>query len=232
MKNLKALLLQTSQTPIFLLKGIVDLKRYASLDLSTENKELSHINISDPQKCQSYIEKVLSRNNSKIAYGGYLEKRNLYKMHSAFNTSAKDERNIHLGIDLWAKAGTEVLSPMDGKIHSFKNNSVKGDYGPTIILEHKKKDIVFYSLYGHLSIDSLDDLYVGKEFKKGSVVGRLGDTAINVNYAPHLHFQLIHNIGQKKGDYPGVCSSAEVAFYSKNCPNPNLLLKIDTVKID
>jgi hypothetical protein len=38
------------------------------------------------------------------------------------------------------------------------------------------------------------------------------------------HFQIIENIGDHIGDYPGVCSASDRAFIY-NCPDPNLLLK-------
>jgi hypothetical protein len=55
----------------------------------------------------------------------------------------------------------------------------------------------------------------------------LGLPPINGDYAPHLHFQIIIDMENKKGDYPGVCSSKTLAFYLQNCPDPNLLLKIN-----
>ena len=69
---------------------------------------------------------------------------------------------MHIGLDLWIKAGTPVLSALDGKVHSFDFNAGFGDYGPTIILEHQLEDQTFYTLYGHLSLDSLDGLKIGK----------------------------------------------------------------------
>lgn len=87
---------------------------------------------------------------------------------------------------------------------------------------------MFYTLYGHLSLDSLDGLEIGTVFKKGEQFATLGDAAINGDYAPHLHFQIIKNIADKFGDYPGVCSKKELPFYLENCPDPNLLLKITT----
>jgi murein DD-endopeptidase MepM/ murein hydrolase activator NlpD len=63
-------------------------------------------------------------------------------------------------------------------------------------------------------------------FKKGQQIATLGDASVNGDYSPHLHFQIIKNIGDYFGDYPGVCSKTDLNFYLDNCPNPNLLLKI------
>ena len=131
-------------------------------------------------------------------------------------------------MDLWIKAGTSVLAALDGTIHSFQNNTALGDYGPTIILEHTIENSTFYTLYGHLDLNSLVGKEVGQIVKKGEIIAKLGASPINGDYAPHLHFQIINNIQGKIGDYPGVCSKNEVAFYLENCPDPNLLLKIDT----
>ena len=203
----------------------IPLTRYTPLDLSVSNRALAGIAISDPDACQAYIDEVLARQNGQVAYGGYLERRNLYSNNANF-ASEEERRDVHLGVDYWAAAGTRVLVPLAGKVHSFKNNAVKGDYGPTIILQHVLDGMVFHTLYGHLSLESLEGLYEGKEFKKGEVLATLGTPEVNVHYAPHLHFQLIIDMQGKKGDYPGVCKASELPFYMENCPDPQLLIKI------
>jgi murein DD-endopeptidase MepM/ murein hydrolase activator NlpD len=72
----------------------------------------------------------------------------------------------------------------------------------------------------------LKDKSVGQTIAKGERMATLGLPPINGDYAPHLHFQIIIDMENKKGDYPGVCSSKTLAFYLQNCPDPNLLLKI------
>ena len=208
-----------------ILDDAIPIQAYTRLDLSNSNPELNSIDITKHHQCQDYIDCVLTRNNALVAYGGYLEKRNLYSNKSNF-TANGSRRNIHLGIDFWAAAGTTVMTPANGEVHSFQNNAAEGDYGPTIILKHDLNGSVFHTLYGHLSVASIDHLYEGKKFKKGEVLATLGTPDINVNYAPHLHFQLIIDLEGKKGDYPGVCSEEMLDFYQKNCPDPNLLLKI------
>ncbi|MBQ4916267.1 peptidoglycan DD-metalloendopeptidase family protein [Maribacter sp. MMG018] len=215
-----------SEKPIQLLDTTIPLSAYVPLDLSNDNEVLKGMDVTQPKECQDYIDAVLEQNNGKVAYGGYLENRDLYADKQSFNGHGNEPRNVHLGIDYWCKAGTKVITPLDGVLHSFKNNPDKGDYGPTIILEHCLGGVEFYTLYGHLSLESLEGLTLGKQFFAGSTLGTLGTPDINVNYAPHLHFQIIKDIEGYYGDYPGVCSLSKLDFYKKNCPDPNLLLKI------
>ncbi|MFK7782228.1 peptidoglycan DD-metalloendopeptidase family protein, partial [Psychroserpens sp.] len=104
-----------------------------------------------------------------------------------------------------------------------------GDYGPTIILQHVIQDSRFYTLYGHLSLSSIVNLKVGQKFKKGELIATLGDASVNGDYPPHLHFQIIKDIQHYVGDYPGVCSKQDLEFYIHNCPNPNFLLKLESL---
>ncbi len=218
-----------------LLKNIQDVKviddsisytKYVPVDLSVTNSSLSQLNLGNSDDFEVYINNYLKENNAEVCYGGYNEIRNLYKRSTAFNNTSKDERNIHIGLDLWIKAGTSVLAALDGTVHSFNYNEGLGDYGPTIILEHQMENQGFYTLYGHLSLESLNTLSVGKVFRKGEKIATLGKAAVNGDYPPHLHFQIIEKIGEYKGDYPGVCSSNDLKYFLTNCPNPNLLLKI------
>jgi len=217
-----------SATPkqLRILDNNIPIEAYAPIDLSTSNDKLLNVDITDLTMCQEYIDAVMKRYNAKVTYGGYLERRTLYGNSDNFSGGGEDQRTIHLGMDFWAKAGTKVITPIFGKVHSFKNNAIKGDYGPTIILTHTVKGTIFHTLYGHLSLESLDDLYIGKEFNHGEVLATLGTSAINVNYAPHLHFQVIRDIGDYQGDYPGVSNSRNLEYYTKNCPDPNILLKL------
>ena len=200
---------------------------YISIDLSIDNKALEVIDISSSEAFERYINNYLAVNQSKVAYGGYNEIRGIYRRSSHFNQhNPETERNIHLGLDVWCDAGTSVLVPLAGTIHSFEDNKNFGDYGPTIILKHLIQDVTFYTLYGHLSAKSIVDLKVGQYFKVNDVLATLGDASVNGDYAPHLHFQIIKDIQGNRGDYPGVSNKRELDFYLQNCPDPNLLLKI------
>jgi len=186
-------------------------------DFSSQNKELEQINITDTEQLCRYVEEMLKQKNAQIGIGRYNENRTIYARSPLFAG-----RTVHLGIDIFAPTGTPVYAPLDGKIHSFQNNAHFGDYGPTIILEHEG----FFTLYGHLSTDSLQGLEEGQEITAGQQIGKMGNTEENGNWPPHLHFQIITDMQGKKGDYPGVASIQEREKYLKLCPDPNRILKI------
>ena len=225
MKTLEIILKEIQNVKV--IDDTIGYNEYVALDLSVSTIDLPEEALENSKKFEFYIENYLEKNNSKVAFGGYNEERNLYKRSSIFNDTSIEERNLHIGLDLWIKSGTAVLAALDGSIHSFKHNTALGDYGPTIILKHHIKNVTFYTLYGHLSLDSIATLEIGAVFSKGQQIATLGDASINGDYAPHLHFQIIKDIATNTGDYPGVCSKSDINFYLENCPDPNLLLKIN-----
>ncbi|UTD14213.1 peptidoglycan DD-metalloendopeptidase family protein [Tenacibaculum mesophilum] len=215
-----------SQKPLHVINANISFNEYIPISIAASNKELT-FDVSSSKEWEAYLENYFFKHKKTVAFGGYLEVRDIYNRSEHFNKlSEENQRNIHLGIDLWCDAGTDILAVLDGEIHSFKNNVNYGDYGPTIIIKHSIEGNEFYSLYGHLSLESLEDISVGKKVKQGEKIGTLGDSSVNGDYAPHLHFQLIIDIEDYYGDYPGVSSKKTLDFYKQNCPNPNLLLKL------
>jgi murein DD-endopeptidase MepM/ murein hydrolase activator NlpD len=158
-----------------------------------------------------------------IRAGGYGEDRSLYTQ-PLFAPEGEEPRTVHLGLDIFAPAGTDVLTPLHGQIHSFQVNEKPGDYGPTIILEHTAGAGKFHTIYGHLSRDSLKGLKRGDAFMAGERIASLGTRRENGGWPPHLHFQVILDIGEARGDYPGVCRSSERDHWLSICPDPAPLL--------
>lgn len=198
--------------------------RLYQFDLTIGNKELDAATIADTAKFSRWINDRLAANNCLFGFGGYMENRNIYAHSPLFNLGDVHRRH-HLGVDIWAKAGTPIFSPLAGKVHSFKNNDNFGDYGPTVILEHDLNGLTLHTLYGHLSKKSLDGLKVGQTVEPGQQIGDLGDVTENGHWPPHLHFQLIFDMEGKQGDYPGVCSLEEKERYRRNIPDPQLILR-------
>lgn len=198
---------------------------FTCIDLSENNPELLKLEVASSEAFSVFILEYLKNKNAKAAYGGYNELRTLYNRSALFN-NPEANRNIHIGLDIWVPAFSEIICPLEGRIHSLRDNDNFGDYGPTIIMEHHLKGRSFYTLYGHLSRDSLKYRSAGEAVKAGEKIAELGDFDENGDYAPHLHFQIIEYLEGNYADFPGVVKKEDLDSYLKNCPDPNLLLKI------
>lgn len=196
------------------------------IDLSQNSPHLKYLDVNKPEAFENYLNDLLSKTNTKMAIGGYMEHRSLYNDKGLFNQGISDqERFIHLGIDIWMPSGTQVFAPLEGRVHSFADNKGKGNYGPTIILKHNPApELYFYTLYGHLSRKDLKGISVGDRVEAGQTFAHFGTVEENGKWAPHLHFQIIMNLQGFEGDYYGVTSLKSLEFEKRNCPDPNIII--------
>lgn len=199
---------------------------YLKLDFSANNPDLATLDVTNIDAFNQYVFGQLKAAGAVVGVGGYNEQRVVYRNSPHFTPSGDEPREIHLGIDFWAPAGTSIFAPVDGVVHSFRDNAQYADYGPTIILEHQTEGFPRYSLYGHLSRASLTDLYAGKPFQAGKKLAELGPYPENGDWPPHLHFQLMHDMLGLRGDFPGVCRASERTQWLARCPDPNRWLGI------
>ncbi len=196
------------------------------LDLSKHNLALRGFDPGNTPAFSAFIEAEIARHGARYAAGGYGENRTLYEMSEVFRSADAEPRTLHLGIDLWLAAGTSVHAVLGGVVHSTQENSAFGDYGPTLILEHEIESTAFFTLYGHLARSTLQRTRPGQRIETGELLGWLGAPHENVGWPPHLHFQVIRDLGGRSGDYPGVARPSEAVQWLANCPDPNLLLRI------
>ncbi|MDO8509545.1 MAG: peptidoglycan DD-metalloendopeptidase family protein [bacterium] len=194
-------------------------------DFTENNSELVKLDLKNNETFNDFVFSEMDKNNSTVGIGKYDEDRLIYRRSQLF-AGAEEARSLHLGIDLWAVPGTKVFSPLAGRIHSFQDNNHFGDYGPTIILEHELDGCFFYTLYGHLSRESLVGKQVGKLVTAGQEIATIGDSQINGNWPPHVHFQIMVDMLGKEGDFFGVAKPSERDYYLALCPNPNLILNL------
>lgn len=199
---------------------------YCPLDLSVQNADSQAVNVTTYEGLDAYIQKILQEQHAQVGYGGYAEYRIFYQQSPLFNDGVQEPRCIHLGLDLWAPAGTPIYAPLAGKIHSLQYNGGVLDYGATIILEHTLPEGTFYSLYGHLSRASLNAWRPGQPVTKGAPIAHIGARADNGGWVPHLHWQLMLDMEGRSGDFPGVATPTMAAHYLAICPDPALLLPI------
>lgn len=194
------------------------------LDFTAANTYLQGIDLRHTPHFNEAVDHMLQQQQASIGVGGYLEDRFIYRRSQHFDVAA-ESRSLHLGVDVWIAAGTPVLAPLDGVVHSFRDNNNFGDYGPTIILAHELEEVTFYTLYGHLSRTSVTGMAAGKQILKGEAFATVGPYPENGDWPPHLHFQVMADMQGKSGDFPGVATTSERAIYEELCPNPNLILK-------
>jgi murein DD-endopeptidase MepM/ murein hydrolase activator NlpD len=218
--------------PVILFNKATD--KIVALDLSKTNTAFTEGIYNSTETFSKYIDQQRKDSNATYLIGGYRELREMYRRSKLFDKSLATEvaitdepRSLHLGTDIWGATGTKIFAPLGGMVHSFAFNNNYGDYGATIILQHQIESINFYTLYGHLCLKDITGLRKGKFVSRGEPFAHFGPPEENGNWPPHLHFQLIINISNYEGDYPGVCKLSEAEKYLKNSPDPDLLLQLN-----
>jgi peptidoglycan LD-endopeptidase LytH len=215
-----------------------------ALDFTAANHELTSTILQDTRSFTQYITLQLNSAGARYGIGGYGEHRTVYSRSKLFGFSqvspptgrgepiaigleGAEPRRLHLGTDIWGKPHTAVMAPLNGIVHSYAFNDAFGDYGATIILAHQLGDMSFYTLYGHLSLNSIKNLQEGQRISKGDLFAEFGIPSENGQWPPHLHFQIIADLQGWKGDYPGVCKFSEKEIWLRNCPDPDLILQMN-----
>ena len=164
----------------------------------------------------------------RVSVGRYDEPRLLY-VTPLFSGGARvtdERRTVHIGLDLFADAGSAVYAPLAGTVHAFRDNDNPLDYGPVIILRHQVDGVRFFTLYGHLSRESLSGLTVGKPVERGERIAWLGTADVNGGWTPHLHLQVMVDLLGVGTDFPGVVRASQRDVWRALCPDPNLLVGI------
>ena len=201
-------------------------ERFLLLDFTESNRALTPPMLMDTAAFAAYVVQKLDGAGATYGIGGYNELRTVYSRSEVFGTGGEEPRRLHLGTDIWGKAGTPVYAPLEATVHSFAYNDAFGDYGATLILQHELEGFLFHTLYGHLSLHSIQDVREGQDVEKGQWIASFGKEKENGGWPPHLHFQVVIDMEGKRGDYPGVCRLSERERYLANCPDPDLILNL------
>ncbi|MHA1943435.1 MAG: phosphotransferase, partial [Candidatus Thorarchaeota archaeon] len=206
----------------------LDSKNSIIIDVSVGSVDVSSPHhLADHEAFGDLVNEKLKAAGVNIGIGRYNEARLIYS-GDQYITHGDESRTVHLAIDLFVDRGTPILSVYDGIIHSFQDNALPYDNGPTIVIEHTttQDGPPFFILYSHLTRDSLDGLSIGKAVKKGEQIGKVGEYPDNGGWPPHLHFQIIVDMMDQKGDLYGVAPPSKRDVWLSICPNPNLIFQI------
>ncbi|MBX2817867.1 MAG: aminotransferase class III-fold pyridoxal phosphate-dependent enzyme [Saprospiraceae bacterium] len=220
----KAILSQSKRWFPLLGKAIA-LKDLPIVDLSVQSTRLgTQAEIEDSAVLDRRIKTLLDA--SQMGIGRHGEPRPIYTSSAFCEASDLGDlrRTIHLGIDIFAPAGTPLYAPMDCRVYRVMNCAGPRDYGPTIILKCEDG----FVLFGHLHLKDLDKIKVGQSIKKGTVFAHIGAFEHNGNWTPHVHVQYFTDWLDKRPGALGVSSPAYLSVWRKLSPSPATMLGLDS----
>ena len=177
----------------------------------------------------------LADHNADDASLGYYGEPRLVYTEPAFKqdpSPISKRRTVHLGIDIFAPAGTPLHAPMSSTVIAIERRPHYLDYGAVVILRHDiDSGHNFYSLYGHLNGDSLTNLSIGQQLAAGDIFAELGNPQQNGGWDPHAHVQLATSLAGIAHDWPGAAYPDEMEFWHQLCPNPAPFLNLDPANV-
>ena len=92
----------------------------------------------------------------------------------------------HMGVDIAAGMGAEVMSISSGVVESVEDDDLMGT---TVVINHGDK---LYSVYSNLA--ELPTVKAGDKVSSGDIIGAIGETALlEIGEVPHLHFEMVLN---------------------------------------
>lgn len=90
---------------------------------------------------------------------------------------------MHMGMDLLAATGAEVLAAADGVVEKATRKGKKD--GNSITINHRNGYVTKYNNLGNILVRQ------GQKVSQGTVIGRVGMSGMS--FAPHLHYEVWYN---------------------------------------
>ena len=179
------------------------------------------MSVSDPAERTAAYESARAKGGFEIGVGLWGEVRKVYTTDAFRSKLALGERrDMHLGLDLFADAGTPMLAPLDAVVIDAANEAIPQGFGGCVLLEHQPEPgVTFRSLWGHLSPPSIAHLQPGMHIARGEAFGRLGGFTENGGWIPHLHLQLVLTGERSAVDIPGVGESRYLNLWADLYPD-------------
>lgn len=191
------------------------------MDFSASSLEFDPVALTVPGTA---AENIWKRIGDGVGIGRWNEPRLAYT-GSQYETASGERRTVHIGVDLFRPEGTPVHAPLDGLVHSFCAHHAEFDYGGCIVLEHRPSGgPVFWTLFGHLSHRSVAEVQKGQLVHAGDVFAHLGSFEENGGWAPHLHFQIVLDLLDQEGTFPGVAAASHRGVWTSLSPSPTQML--------
>ena len=164
-----------------------------------------------------------------VGVGHWMEQRCVYQSANYESTRiAGAMRDCHLGLDVFAPAGTPLTLPLDAEVLVSEVRDMRLDYGGMLVLRHAADASdarpAFFSIWGHQSHSMVARWQPGDRIAAGTAFANLGDFEENGWWLPHLHLQLCLLDLPDFADAPGVGELAFKAVWQDIFPDPTPLL--------
>ncbi|MDF2378992.1 MAG: hypothetical protein P1V18_02085 [Candidatus Gracilibacteria bacterium] len=215
-----SLLSQSLQPASFL--GSEEMGQPYLFDYSENNPRLWEVDVADQFSFQQSIDTTLSQFGAQWGIAGYLERRasllrNLPQM-------VEEERFFHLGVDIFLPQDFMLHLPLRGEVVQQGYEEGKGNFGGFVLIRHDMGTSHFYSLWGHLRLDSLPQ--VGSVVERGMPFAQVGDMSENGDWFYHTHLQVLTERGYKEGYLSkGYCRADLLPTIDQVCPSPLFLMR-------
>ena len=208
-----------------IVKPSVAKPKVAVFDFSASSPEAAQWAALDATAAEALIAARIREQNADYGIGLYGEDRAIYQGDAYETATAGERRSVHLGVDIFAPALEPVHAPFAGKVAFLHDDAVAFGFGPTVLLEHvTDAGDIFWTLYGHLSRETMAKLTVGQPIATGESFASLGATQENGNWAPHLHFQLVTDHLGLEGRMFGVGVRDQWQVWREVSPDPSVVL--------
>jgi murein DD-endopeptidase MepM/ murein hydrolase activator NlpD len=135
------------------------------------------LSITELEEKKTVEENIVSIEAMQIPVNGIVSSPFGNRIHPLF-----DKELFHSGIDIEADEGTDILSPLSGKVIETGDSNTYGNY---IRITHTDKIVTFYAHCKDISVNKGDIL------KKGEKIGTVGSTGSSSG--AHLHFEIIYD---------------------------------------
>ena len=120
-----------------------------------------------------------------------------------------------LGIDLYAAAGTGVQAPFAGRVAGLAKDAV--------LLAHDGAGQGFWTLYAHLSPDSVTALHLGRQIRGGEVFATLAKAG---KKPAHLHLQIVTDDLGLGAEMPHHAGDGDWSVWRAISPDPSVILGV------
>ena len=187
------------------------------LDLESREGPMGSLAPRDQRGLQRLIESRLEHRGG-WGLSGYLEDRRL--LLAECPQMIGEGRFYHLGLDIIVPEGTPLHAPLPARVAQTGYEEGAGNFGGFVLLEHALPGCErFFSLYGHLSLDSLPA--VGTSLTPGEPFARIGGFSENGDWFYHTHLQILSPEAVNGGWVSkGYCAAADLPRIPRLCPDP------------